>query len=415
MTAVLRDPETRRVALCGPTSLGWSLAGDAPETCVGAARPRLYPTLTARRSIAVRTSERIGKIDRWCEPERLPQQSPSSLRYRWSPAAAPGRRAGARPEPASTKERDIHSFARPDEARVTHVALDLTADFAAQTLSGRATLALQRAARRQPRRPRHPRSRDPERHGARRGAAEVHCSATRTRSSASRSPWSCPADAKEIVVAYRTSPNAAALQWLGPSQTAGRKQPYLYSQGQAILTRTWIPTQDSPGIRQTYSARITVPRELRAVMSAEQLTPGGRRRTRRTDVRVPADAAGSAVSHRARRRRHRVPVARPAHRRLHRAGDARCGRVRVRRPREDGHRRRVAARPVPLGTLRPARPAAVVPVRRHGEPAADVRHADDPRRRSVARLARRARAGAFLVRQPGDQRHVERLLAERRG
>src|SRR5688572_28088680 len=63
--------------------------------------------------------------------------------------AACGRTAeeeGAHPEPASTKERDIHSFARPDEVRVTHVALDLTADFPAKTLSGRATLALQRAA-----------------------------------------------------------------------------------------------------------------------------------------------------------------------------------------------------------------------------------------------------------------------------
>jgi aminopeptidase N len=57
--------------------------------------------------------------------------------------------------------------------------------------------------------------------------------------------------------------------------TAGGKRPYLYSQGEAIFTRTWIPTQDTPGVRQTYSARITVPRELRAVMSAEQLSPEG--------------------------------------------------------------------------------------------------------------------------------------------
>ena len=84
-----------------------------------------------------------------------------------------------------------------------------------------------------------------------------------------------PAGVTEIVVAYRTSPSAAALQWLTPEQTAGKQHPYLYSQGQAILTRTWIPTQDSPGIRQTYSARIVVPKPLRAVMSAEHLTPEG--------------------------------------------------------------------------------------------------------------------------------------------
>jgi hypothetical protein len=66
-----------------------------------------------------------------------------------------------------------------------------------------------------------------------------------------------------------------ARQWLAPEQTAGKRHPYLYSQGQAILTRTWIPTQDSPGIRQTYSARIVVPKPLRAIMSAEAPTPAG--------------------------------------------------------------------------------------------------------------------------------------------
>ncbi|MEP7316913.1 MAG: M1 family metallopeptidase, partial [Sphingomicrobium sp.] len=59
-----------------------------------------------------------------------------------------------------------------------------------------------------------------------------------------------------------------ALQWLKPEQTAGKKQPYLFSQGQSILNRTWIPTQDSPGIRQTWQATIRVPEALTAVMSA---------------------------------------------------------------------------------------------------------------------------------------------------
>ena len=43
--------------------------------------------------------------------------------------------------------------------------------------------------------------------------------------------------------------------------------PFLFSQGQAILNRTWIPTQDSPGIRQTWEARITAPKPLDVVMS----------------------------------------------------------------------------------------------------------------------------------------------------
>jgi aminopeptidase N len=70
-----------------------------------------------------------------------------------------------------------------------------------------------------------------------------------------------------------TAAEAAALQWLSPAQTAGKQQPYLFSQGEAILTRTWIPTQDSPGIRQTWTARIVAPEKLTVVMSAEMRGP----------------------------------------------------------------------------------------------------------------------------------------------
>ncbi len=47
------------------------------------------------------------------------------------------------------------------------------------------------------------------------------------------------------------------------------------SQGQPTLNRTWIPTQDSPGIRQTWSAKVTAPEPLKVVMSGERLTPDG--------------------------------------------------------------------------------------------------------------------------------------------
>jgi hypothetical protein len=49
----------------------------------------------------------------------------------------------------------------------------------------------------------------------------------------------------------------------------------VFTQGHAILTRSWLPTQDAVGVRQTYDARVTVPDGLTAVMSAEHLTPGG--------------------------------------------------------------------------------------------------------------------------------------------
>jgi leukotriene-A4 hydrolase len=43
----------------------------------------------------------------------------------------------------------------------------------------------------------------------------------------------------------------------------------MYSQGQTVLTRTWIPIQDTPANRITYSADVKVPKEFLAIMSAD--------------------------------------------------------------------------------------------------------------------------------------------------
>ena len=72
-----------------------------------------------------------------------------------------------------------------------------------------------------------------------------------------------------VNVYYHTTKGAEALQWLNPEQTGGKKHPFLFTQSQAILARTWVPVQDSPGIRFTYEATVKVPAELLALMSAE--------------------------------------------------------------------------------------------------------------------------------------------------
>lgn len=72
----------------------------------------------------------------------------------------------------------------------------------------------------------------------------------------------------KVNIYYNTKPESEAVQWLNPKQTEGKKHPFLFTQGQAILTRTWIPIQDSPGIKITYNARVELPDSLMAVMSA---------------------------------------------------------------------------------------------------------------------------------------------------
>lgn len=178
------------------------------------------------------------------------------------------------PEAELVLTKDVHSFANPAEARVMHVALDLEADFTTKQLKGKAELTLKTAA------------------DAKHVILDTRDLEILSVTDASGSPLKfalgpkdealgqalsieLPQGAQKIVVSYKTSPKASALQWLEPSQTAGKTKPFLLSQGQEIHTRTWIPTQDSPGIRQTYQARIVVPEALSAVMSAQMLTPKG--------------------------------------------------------------------------------------------------------------------------------------------
>lgn len=77
-----------------------------------------------------------------------------------------------------------------------------------------------------------------------------------------------PPGTASIAIRYRTAPDASALQWLEPAQTRGGVQPFLFSQCQAIHARSIIPLQDTPRLRVRYTAALTFPSALTAVMAA---------------------------------------------------------------------------------------------------------------------------------------------------
>ncbi len=179
---------------------------------------------------------------------------------------------------------DYFSFANTDQFITRHLDLDLTVDFSAEQLHGSAILHMNRIDWRAteitldsrglriddvnvalPGGPMLPAEfRFGEEHSIKGTPVTV----------------SLPADFRpdsefRIKLDYGTGRDASALQWLPPELTAGGKHPFMFTQSQAIHARSWVPLQDTPAVRITYSAVIHAPPELLAVMSAnnDPLTP----------------------------------------------------------------------------------------------------------------------------------------------
>jgi aminopeptidase N len=159
---------------------------------------------------------------------------------------------------------DIHSWSRPDELRVRHLELELDVDFGEKVLAGSATLRFAPTSS--------PQlildTRDLVIHGVDNALGfelgppdPILGAPLRIRLSPGTS-W--------VKVRYSTSPAASGLQWLEPVQTAGKRHSFLYSQSQAIHARSWIPLQDTPGVRITFEAQVRAPAGLTAIMAAER-------------------------------------------------------------------------------------------------------------------------------------------------
>jgi hypothetical protein len=167
---------------------------------------------------------------------------------------------------------DPHSFSNPENVIVTHIDLDLEINFGVKQISGKASLRINN---------KNGSSRlflDMMNLNVEKVTLDSSDEETSFRAGRKVNDLGEPLiinilpNTKTVHVYYSTNPDASALQWLDPVQTAGGRQPFLFTQSQAILARSWIPCQDSPGVRFTYNARIKTDPDLLVLMSAKNPT-----------------------------------------------------------------------------------------------------------------------------------------------
>lgn len=191
-------------------------------------------------------------------------------------AAAPAASATAA-APAATQAAavtDEHSYSQPDKVRTTDLALDLALDFAKKTLSGTATYTLDWVDQNATQLILDTRDitiAKVEGQGAdgQWAPLEFKLADAADKVLGSKLTIQTPQRPKQVRVTYTTSPNASGLQWLEPTMTAGKQQPFMFSQSQQIHARSWVPLQDTPQVRFTYSAHVTAPKDAMVLMSAD--------------------------------------------------------------------------------------------------------------------------------------------------
>jgi leukotriene-A4 hydrolase len=198
------------------------------------------------------------------------------------------------------KSHDVHSFSNPADHRVTHAHLDIDVSFDRRELVCIAVLTVRSQL---------------DAHGllildtrdlsirsvevSRDGNTFVHrAHELGPRDRILGSPLRIPLKSDEpyVRITYSTAPHATGLQWLDPAQTASG-DPFLFTQSQEIHARSWLPIQDTPAVRLTFSATVRTPPGSAAVMGADRLdwSRSGRTFRFQMDQPVPAYLIALAV------------------------------------------------------------------------------------------------------------------------
>lgn len=163
--------------------------------------------------------------------------------------------------------KDLHTLSNADEVTIKHLDLDIKVDFDKKLISGKASWDI---------------SNDQGKDSLQLDTYDLTIDSVvvdGSRTDFNKGPFvehlgnalniPIQKNSEKVTIYYKTGNNPRALQWLTPAQTLGKKHPFLYTQSESIYARSWIPSPDGPGIRFTYHAKVTVPQNLMALMSAE--------------------------------------------------------------------------------------------------------------------------------------------------